>query len=81
MNKNNYYEYDEDEDDADEVPTKTSKEIENLIEMIDNIDEDVKKNLKNGIRKKSFFFENLLPIPIAILYRLKSSIGFVCFVK
>jgi AAA+ superfamily predicted ATPase len=44
MDKNNDY----DEDD-DEVPTKTSEEIENLIEMIDNIDEDVKKNLKNGI--------------------------------
>jgi SpoVK/Ycf46/Vps4 family AAA+-type ATPase len=36
-------------DDEDEVPTKTSEEIENLIEMIDNIDEDVKKNLKNEI--------------------------------
>jgi chaperone BCS1 len=38
-----------DKDDEDEAPIKTSEEIENLIEMIDTIDEDVKKNLKNGI--------------------------------
>lgn len=37
------------DDDEDESPIKTSEEIENLIEMIDTIDEDVKKNLKNGI--------------------------------
>ena len=39
--------YNSDDDDNDD--TKTRTDIENLIDMIDNIDEDVKQNLRNGI--------------------------------